>query len=239
MKEGGKRLRKVVNLLKPMFAAGNTTGLIDKEAERLIKKLGGEASFKTVARYRWSTCLPINEQIVHTPPSGRVIKDGDLVCLDIGFYYQGFHTDYATTVFIGDKKETKITFFLETGRKALKKAIEKVKPGQRLGIISQTIEKEIKKGGFFVIRELTGHGIGRTLHEDPFVPGHLDKPLDKTPIIDKGMTLAIEVIYSMGTEKLAYEKDKNWSSIVTVDGSLSACFEKTVAVTENQALVLT
>lgn len=238
MKEGGKRLKEVVNLLKPMFAAGNTTGSIDEKAERLIVKFGGEPSFKKVTGYRWSICLPINEQIVHTPPSGRVIKDGDLVCLDIGFYYQGFHTDYATTVLIGDKKPTKITFFLETGRKALKKAIEKVKPGQHLGVISETIEKEIEKGGFFVIHELTGHGIGRALHEDPFIPGYLDKPVDKTPKIDKGMTLAIEIIYSMGTEKLAYEKDKNWS-IATSDGSLSACFEKTVAVAENQALVLT
>lgn len=238
MKEGGKRLREVVNLLKPMFVSGNTTRAIDKEAERLMLKFGGEPSFKKVPGYRWSTCLPINEQIVHTQPSDRVIKDGDLVCLDIGFYYQGFHTDYATTVLIGDKKPVKIAFFLETGRKTLKKAIEKVRPGQHLGEISETIEKEIKKGGFFVIRELTGHGIGRALHEDPFVPGYLDKPLDKTPKIDKGMTLAIEVIYSIGTEKLAYEKDKNWS-IVTSDGSLSACFEKTVAVTENQALVLT
>jgi methionyl aminopeptidase len=238
MKEGGRRLQKVIKELLPIIQVGISTKEIDEAAGRLIKKYGGTASFKKVKGYHWNTCLPINEQVVHTPPSGKTIKSGDLLTLDIGMYYQGFHTDYAQTLIVGGNQDDKLTHFLEAGRRTLFAAIEEARMGRRLGLISQAIEKEIYKNGFYVLKELTGHGIGRHLHEDPYVFGYGHRPIEKTLLIKSGLTIAIEVIYSASTEKIIHEGGNDWS-VVTADGSLSACFEHTVAVTENATLILT
>jgi len=238
MQEGGFRLKRVVATLLKKIDVGITTKQIDNLAFELIKKQGGEPSFKRAKGYFWSTCLPINDQVVHTPPSDRKLKQGDVLTLDIGVYFNGYHTDFATTLFIGGTPDDKINDFLETGKRALNKAIVAAKPGNRLGHISEAIEKEIYGQGFFILKELTGHGIGKTLHEDPYIFGYKEKPIDKTLLIRPGLTIAIEVIYSIGTEEIAYEKENNWS-IRTQDGSLSACFEQTVAITEKKSLVLT
>ena len=238
MKEGGKKLRAVVGDLLPLIRAGVSTKEIDDKAEQLIKKQGGESSFKTVSGYKFSTCLPINEQIVHTKPSKRVLKDGDVLTLDIGMLYKGLHTDYAVTKVIGgSSKDEKINKFLKTGEETLYLAIKKAVIGNRLGSISEVIEREIVGNGYFIIKELTGHGIGKKLHEDPYVFGYVDKPINKTPLINKGLVIAIEVIYAMGTDIMVYEKD-NWS-IITKDRSVSACFEHTIAVTDNGPIILT
>ncbi len=238
MSEGGRRLREVVDVLLKEIKVGKTTEEIDKLAEELIIKKGGEPSFKKVEGYQWATCLPINEQVVHTPPSKRKLKKGDVLTLDIGMYYQGYHTDYATTFVVGDFFDKEIEDFLNTGKIALEKAINQAKIGNRLGDISLTIEKEIEGKGYFILRELTGHGIGKNLHEEPYVFGYLDRPKEKTIKIRKGLTIAIEVIYSLGTREIAYEKNNYWS-IISKDRSLTACFEKTIAVTEKKTLVLT
>lgn len=238
MKEGGRRLRLVVQELKKKIKPGITTLFIDQEAEKLIKKFQGEPSFKKVKGYFFSTCLPINEQIVHTPPSKRVVKEGDVLTLDIGFYYQGYNTDFADTWIIGEKKDKEVKKFLEVGKNALYKAIDQAKAGNYLGQVSQAIQEEIEGNGYFIIKDLTGHGIGKKLHEDPYIFGYVNMPIDKTIKIRSGFTLAIEVIYSMGTEKMKREKNDAWS-IVTEDGSLSACFEHTIAVLENKTLILT
>lgn len=240
MKEGGKRLRKIASFLIKLIKPGIKTQEIDYLAEKLIKKFGGYPSFKMVSGYHWSTCISVNEQIVHTPPSSRTIKEGDLVTLDMGMYYQGYHTDWATTVIVGKIFDQSIKKFLETGKSALKKAILKAKAGNRLGEICLTIQEEIeKKNHYFVIRELTGHGVGKKLHEDPFIPGYLDKPIEKTPVIKAGMTLAVEVIYSQKPTAIKYEDKNNHWSLVTENGCLSACFEHTIAVLKNRTLILT
>lgn len=238
MKEGGKRLKKVVDNLLPIIKEGLTTIIIDKKADDLIKQFGGESSFKKVKNYYWSTCLTINDQVVHTPPSTRILKKDDVLTVDIGFFYKGFHTDYATSLIIGDISGKRKEIFLETGKEALVKAIKKVQVNNYLGEISEEIEKTIKGQGLFVIKQLTGHGIGRNLHEDPFIMGYLDRPIVKTIKLKEGLTLAIEIIYSTGTEEIMTEKGSDWS-LVTVDHSLSACFEKTVAVTNDGPLILT
>ena len=115
--------------------------------------------------------------------------------------------------------------------------IKKAKIGNRLGEISEVIEREIKGNGYFIIKELTGHGIGRKLHEDPYVFGYVDRPINKSMLISKGLVIAIEIIYAMGTDVMEYEKD-NWS-IITKDRSLSACFEHTIAVTDRGPVILT
>ncbi|MFH0979616.1 MAG: type I methionyl aminopeptidase [Candidatus Roizmanbacteria bacterium] len=238
MQEGGFRLKQVAAALLKKIDVGITTRQIDNQASEFIKKQGGEPSFKKVNGYFWSTCLPVNDQVVHTPPSDRKLKHGDVLTLDIGMYFKGYHTDFATTVFIGGDPDDKINHFLETGKRALNKAIIAAKLGNRLGQISSAIEKEIYGQGFFILKELTGHGIGKTLHEDPYIFGYKEKPIDKTLLIKPGLTIAIEVIYSMRTEEIAYEKESNWS-IRTKDGSLSACFEHTVAVIKDKTLILT
>jgi len=238
MSEGGKKLKQILERLIKFIKPGITTLTIENEAQRLIKEEKAEVSFDKVEGYQFATCLPVNEQIVHTPPSERVLKKGDLLTIDIGLYYQGFHTDCAKTMVVGEEEKGEIKRFLDTGREALKKAIEKIKVGGYLGEVSKAIETIIKKNGYFVIKKLTGHGIGKDLHEDPFVFGFLDRPVEKTLKIKPGLVLAVEVIYSMGTEEMAFEKDNDWS-IVTKDGSLSSCFEKTVAVTKNGVLILT
>lgn len=237
MTEGGKRLKAVVKELLSLVKEGVTTKEINSRAEELIKKQGGESSFKTVPGYLWTICSPINEQIVHTSPSDRVLKNGEVLTLDIGMLYQGLHTDYAITKVVEENKDEKINKFLKTGEQALYQAIEEAKIGNRLGHISSAIEKEITNNGYFVIKELTGHGIGKKLHEDPYVFGFVDRPIDKSPLIKKGLVIAIEIIYAMGTDKITYEED-NWS-IITKDRSLSACFEHTVAVTSQGPIILT
>lgn len=238
MQEGGEKLRKVVSKLLPLIKPGITTKKINEKAEEFIAQEGGESSFNKVKGYRWSTCLPINEQVVHTPPGSRIVRDGDLLTVDIGMYYKGFHTDYATSFIVGEKKDKRTLKFLEVGRAALKKAIAQAKSGKKLGDISRAISKEIYGNGYFILKELTGHGVGRSLHEDPYVFGFEERPIGKTLTIKPGLVIAIEVIYSMGTEEIAYEEGEDWS-IVAADGSLSACFEHTVAIKEGNTLVLT
>lgn len=238
LEEGGKRLRSVVLELKKIIGPGIATLEIDNIAGELIRKYGGEPSFKTVPNYFYNTCLPINEQIVHTPPSKRLLKEGDILTLDIGMYYRGFHTDFADTWIIGETKDSQIKKFLEVGKNTLYKAIKKAKAGNYLGEVSKTIEEEIYKNGYFVIKQLTGHGIGRKLHELPYVFGYLNKPIKETLKLKPGLVIAIEVIYSMGTEKMRREKNDNWS-IITDDKSLSACFEHTIAILKNKTLILT
>lgn len=238
LKTGGKKLKSVIERLLPKIKIGMTTGEIDKEATRLILEAGGKPSFQRVNGYKWATCLPINEQVVHTPPTSRILKDGDVLTVDIGMYYEGYHTDYATTFVVGASPRKEVDQFLSVGRETLHKALQEVQVGRHIGHISQAIEKGVKSDGYFIMRELTGHGIGRELHEDPYVFGYLDKPIDKTLKITPGLVLAVEVIYSMGTEEIVYEKGDDWS-IKTADNSLSACFEHSVAVTDKKTIILT
>lgn len=238
MIEGGKRLKQVVKELLPLIKSGITTKEIDDKAEESIRKQGGKSSFKTVSGYKFSTCTPINEQIVHTKPSTRILKNGDVLTLDIGMLYEGLHTDYAITKIVGGVSlDKRVDKFLKTGEETLYLAIKKARIGNRLGHISEIIEKEITGNGYYIIKELTGHGIGKKLHEDPYVFGFVDKPINKSLLIKKGLVIAIEIIYAMGTDIMAYEKD-NWS-IITQDRSLSACFEHTVAVTDEGPIILT
>lgn len=240
MAESGRILRETVQSLKKVIRPGIKTKEIDDYAEVLILKKGAKPSFKTVDGYNWTTCLPVNEEIVHSPPSERRLKNGDLLTVDIGVLFKGFHTDYAETFVVGklEKNESLVKRFLTVGKITLEKAIEKLKIGHFLGEVSKKIEEEIGGNGYFVIKELTGHGIGRQLHEEPFVLGYLDRPINKTLLIKSGLVLAIEIIYSLGTSEMIYDRNNHWI-IKTKDNSLSACFEKTVAVLDKKTVILT
>ncbi len=232
----GDAMRHVVAMVKP----GVSTLELDTAARKYIVAHGAESSFTKVEGYQWTTCMPVNEQVVHTPPSASaVLKKGDLLTIDMGAYLKGYHTDHAVSLVVGGTTDSKLNTFLETGKTALTAAISQARIGNRLGHISEAMGSIIEKAGYTVMRQLTGHGIGKELHEDPFVPGFLDKPIDKTMKLKPGMTLALEIIYSMGkSPEIAYENGNEWS-IITADRSISACFEHTVAITHENTLVLT
>lgn len=237
MQEGGRILKEVVKELTPLIKAGITTDEIDRKAAELIEARGGKPSFKTVKGYKWSICIPINEQVVHTPPSQRKIQPGDIVTLDIGVLYKGLHTDYATTLLV-DSEDRDKKHLLKIGEETLQKGIAKARAGARLGEISHVIQQEIEGQGWCILKDLTGHGIGKELHEDPYVPNFIYRPIKNTLILKPGLTIAVEVIYSLGSEEIAYERGDDWS-IKTADGSLSACFEHTIAITDENTIILT
>jgi len=237
MKKSGAILKEVVDILVPSIKVGMTTNEIDHTAETLILERGGSSSFKTVSGYSWTTCLPVNEQAVHTPPTSRVLQDGDILTVDIGVVYKGLHTDYATTIAIGTVPPS-TKDFLQKGEKTLEKAIKMFQSGTRVGEISRFIEKQITESGYCILKELTGHGVGKELHEKPYLLNYLDRPIKKTLLLQSGMTLAVEIIYAQTTEHIAYEREREWS-IVSADRSLSACFEKSIAIDKEKPFILT
>lgn len=237
MIEGGRILKQVATQLISKIQPGITTEEIDFEAERLIRLNNAEPSFKKVKGYKWTTCIPINYQAVHTPPSKRKILNGDIVTLDIGVFYKGLHTDYATTVAVG-QVSSEIATFLKKGETVLNQAIGLIEKDKFLGEIGDFIYREITGSGYSVMKELTGHGIGKELHEDPYVFNYLNKPVNKTFKIKQGLTIAVEIIYSLGGPEIDYEKGVEWS-IISKDKSICACFERSIAVSENNIFILT
>ncbi len=238
MKEGGKKLKWVFRKILKKIKPGVKLKDLNQIAERLILEKKGFPSFKLVKGYQWATCLNINEGVVHGIPNDYQIKEGDLVTLDMGMYYQKFHTDKSWSVEVkGKNSKSRHADFLSAGKIALKKAILAAKPGNRIGHISLAIEKEIRKNGFSPVELLTGHGVGRRLHESPPIPCSLKEEISKTPLLKTGMTLAIEVIYCQGKPDLVLKED-GWT-LQTADGKLAAVFEETIVLGKNKALILT
>ncbi|MEK9143060.1 MAG: M24 family metallopeptidase [Patescibacteria group bacterium] len=264
MAEGGAKLGAILQKLLDKAQPGVSLMDIETLADQLIRQAGGEASFKTVKGYKWATCLCVNDVVVHGIPTVYMLKDGDLLTIDVGMLYKGFHTDTAWTKIIGyqtvpsslrgaeaTKQSLEIASprqpagsrddkqrFLEIGQEALWKAIDQARPGNRVGHISQTIQRIVEGAGFGIVKTLVGHGVGRELHEAPQIPGFLKGPIEATPVLVKDMTIAVEVIYAMGSGAVVYSNDDGWS-IATRDGSLTAVFEHTIAVTDGEPQVLT
>lgn len=234
MKISGKitalTLQKLLGEVRPGVACID----LDKIAKEQIIKQQGSPSFVTVDNYQWTICTNLNEQVVHGIPTSRKVKDGDILKIDIGAIYQGFHSDMAISIGIGQISQSALRF-LEVGKKTLQKAISCAKIGNTIGDISAAIQENIEGASYSPVKSLTGHGIGRRLHEDPMIPGFGQKATG--PKIRQGMTLAIEVIYAQGSGEVYLEKD-GWT-ISTRDGSLAGLFEQTIAVTKNGPIVLT
>ncbi len=236
MTEGGKKLAKVKEALKKKVAIGVSAYDIEKLAVKLIDEIGGEPSFKMVPGYRWATCVNVNEGLVHGIPKREVIfKKGDVVSVDVGMHFQGFHTDTSFSVAIEGNFKTDA--FLKVGVEALASAISKAKVGNRIYDISSAIEEKIKNSGYSPIRALVGHGVGRELHEEPQIPCFTYGKKEDSPLISLGAVLAIEVMYAQGSPNVVKEPD-GWT-ISMADGKISALFEETVAVTSHGPLVLT
>ncbi len=232
----GEVLEEVMDAIKP----GVTELELDRLAEKLIRQKGGEPGFKLVPDYHHTICISTNDVVVHGIPTGRVIKSGDIVGVDCGVYLDGYHTDMAETKLVGSKggQNAELAKFLDIGKKAMFSGIMAAKPGNRVGHISSAIQGMVEGSGYSVVRSLVGHGVGRELHEAPEIPGYLEKPIEKTPILKPGMTIAVEVIYNMGEPDVAYTEGDDWT-IVSDDGTLSGLFERTILIGEKDPELLT
>jgi methionyl aminopeptidase len=239
MKLAGQKLKKVRLALKDFSKPGVKLEAIENLAQDLIVKAGAQPSFSRVKGYHWATCINLNEGLVHGVPDNKIIKEGDLVSIDVGLYYQGFHSDSAVS-FIAGKADNypQKQKLLNAGQLALESSIKQAKPGNRIGHISRIMQKTIEAAGFNVARNLTGHGLGRNLHEAPSVPCFLSGPLGQTPLIEVGLTIAIETIYMAGNFDTLTDPHDNWT-IITKDRKDSAMFEHSIAITKNGPVVLT
>lgn len=234
MAENGKLLAGIMKELAAMAKPGITTNEINKAAEGLIFQCGAIPSFKDYDGFPAALCCSINEQIVHTPPSDRVLREGDIFSLDLGLKRNGFHSDMAITVPIG-KISSEAAHLIRATRKSLKRGIKKIRPGIRLGDISNTIQRHLEGQGLGIVRDLCGHGIGKKLHEDPQILNYGKR--NKGIKIEKGMVFCLEPMATIGEEKIKITEDG--FTYATQDGSLSAHFEHMMAVTEKGCRVLT
>ena len=238
MREGGAKLGEIMRKLESAIKPGVASSEIDELASELITKAGCKSSFKMVPNYYWATCVNVNAGVVHgIPKKETIFRDGDLVSVDVGVYFKGYHTDTSTSVVAGKTSQSSLTAFLDTGKRALKKGISVAEVGNTIGDISAKIESTLNKAKLNPIRALVGHGIGRQLHEAPYIPCFVSGSLDEKLEIQEGWTLAIEVMYTQGKSDLILEED-NWT-IRTKDGKISGLFEETVAVTQNGPIILT
>lgn len=240
MAKGGKILSETMWEVLKHAKVGVSELELDALAEKLIKKQGGEPGFKKVEGYKHTLCISTNEVVVHGIPTSYRLREGDILGIDCGVFLDGFHTDMSESIIVGgeEKAEPTVANFLYTGKKALNEAIKEVKPGNRIGHISQVIQNIVEGTGYSVVRELIGHGVGKELHEDPPVPGYLHGKVERTPLLREGMVIAVEIIYNMGKKEVVFSGRDDWT-IETKDGSISGLFERTVAVTASGNRILT
>ena len=236
MRRAGAITAATIDLVLEAVAAGASTLDLDRIAERFIRGEGAIPSFLGYKGFTGSICASINDEIVHgIPTADRVLRDGDLVSLDFGAIWEGFHSDAAVTVFVGSPPSDDAKRLTETTEAALDAAIAVIRPGGRLSDIGHAIEQIALAHGLGVIREYGGHGIGRALHEDPFIQNW--GAAGRGPELKPGLVVAIEPMLTLGGDATEV-RDDGWT-VVTADGSLSAHFEHTVAVTDTGHEVLT
>ena len=239
MAEGGRLLARVIAELKGAVRPGVVTRSLDDLCREKIRSLGAEPAFLNYRPpggrkpYPFSLCVSLNDVVVHGRPSARVVKDGDLVKLDAGLKYKGFYVDSAVTVGAGETSR-EARKLMETTSLALKKGVAEAKIGKAVGDIGYAVERCARKAKFSVVRVLVGHGVGRKLHEEPTVPNFGSR--GEGVKLEVGMVLAIEPMIAAGSGEVKELADE---SFATSDGSLSAHFEHTVAITERGPLVLT
>ncbi|MFA7685952.1 MAG: type I methionyl aminopeptidase [Candidatus Gracilibacteria bacterium] len=235
MRQSGKILAKVLEEVCKLAKPGISTLELDQFAEKFIIEHGGLPSFKGYHGFPGTICASINEEIVHgIPKKNHLLKEGDLLTIDCGVTFEEMITDAARSITIG-KASAEKEKLIKTAYQALSKAIDVVKPGIHIGKISRTIQDVIEKAGFHVIRDLTGHGVGKFLHESPTILNYYDG--SPGPVITPGMTLAIEPIFSAGTSRLRTLSDK-WT-LVTIDNSCAVQAENTIVVTDSGCEILT
>lgn len=234
MKEAGHLNYLTREYIKTLIAPGITTGEIDKKAEEFIKSIGGIPGFKGYGGFPGSICISVNEEIVHGIPGDRVLKNGDIVSIDVGVIAHGYHSDAAETVPVGTISKQK-EYLIHHTEASFRAGLREVKAGAKVGSIGARIQSYAEKHNLGVVRELVGHGVGRDLHEDPDVPNY--GKYGTGPTLKAGMVIAIEPMLTMG-KRYVRELSDGWT-IVTLDGKPSAHYEQTVLVTETGYEILT
>ncbi|WP_313586624.1 type I methionyl aminopeptidase [Exiguobacterium sp.] len=234
MRKAGQIVARTHKELQAHIRPGITTGQLDAIAERYIRSQGATPSFKGYNGFTGSICASVNEELVHGIPGDRVLQDGDIISIDIGAEYNGYHGDSAWTYPVGTiSEETKR--LLDVTEESLYKGLERAKAGVHLTDISHAVQSHVEAANFSVVREYVGHGVGQNLHEDPQIPHY--GPPGKGPRLKTGMTLAIEPMVNVGKRYVRTLSD-NWT-VVTVDGSMCAHFEHTIAITDDGYEILT
>jgi methionyl aminopeptidase len=234
MRIAGRIVAETHRLLAQSIRPGVTTAELDRIAEAYIREQGAVPSFKGYRGFPGSICVSVNEELVHGIPGSRVLKEGDIVSIDIGAQYEGYHGDSAWTYPVGNISET-ARKLLEVTEQSLYKGLAEAAPGVRLYTISHAIQTHIEQAGFSVVREYVGHGIGANLHEEPQIP-NFGIP-NRGPRLKPGMTLAIEPMVIEG-ERHVRTLDDQWT-VVSADGTLCAHFEHTIAITDDGYEILT
>jgi len=234
MRQAGRIVATILEILSKQIKPGMETGELDNIAAREVKRRGAKSSFQGYRGFPANLCVSVNDEIVHGIPGKRVLREGDIVSLDFGAIFKGFQADAAVTVAVGKVNE-KAKGLIKTTKGALETGISAARSGARLGDISAAIQSQAESRGYSVVREYTGHGIGREMHEEPQIP-NFGLP-DSGPALKKGMTLALEPMVNVGDWRTRVGDD-HWT-VFTADGSLSAHFEHTIAITDGEPEVLT
>ena len=234
LKEAGHIVYLTHQYLRPHIKAGIKTKELDRLAEEFIRSKGATPSFKGYEGFPSTLCISINDEVVHGFPSDRVLQDGDIISIDIGACYKGYHGDSAWTYTVGEVSDD-AKYLLEHTEKALYEGIKQAKVGNRIGDISYAVEKYATEHNLGVVKELVGHGVGTSVHESPDVPNYGTKGTG--PKIRDGMVIAIEPMLTLGSPDI-YVEDNDWT-VVTIDSSLSAHFEHTIAITNDGVEILT
>jgi methionyl aminopeptidase len=236
MRKAGRIVAGTIDRVVAAVAPRRTTADLDRVAEDYIRSVGATPSFLGYRGFPASICASLNSEVVHGIPSPkRVLADGDVLSLDFGAIWEGFHADSAVTVFVGEPPSAEAEKLVRVTEESLEAGISEIREGNRLGDIGHAVQQVVEGAGFAVVREYVGHGVGRALHEDPQIPNY-GQPGKGLPL-KRGMVVAIEPMVNMGdwpTRALA----DGWT-VVTADGSLSAHFEHTIALTSNGREVLT
>jgi methionyl aminopeptidase len=234
MREAGGIVATALAQLQEEVRPGATTAELDALAHQIVTKNGGTPSFLGYRGFPSSLCVSINEELVHGIPGSRVLQEGDIVSMDFGAIYEGYHGDASITVGVGDIGE-EARQLIEVTRGALQAGIDQARQGNYLGDISWAIQSYAESRGYSVVRQYVGHGIGRDMHEDPQIPNY-GQP-SRGILLKPGMTFALEPMVNIGTH-LTHVLDNNWT-VVTKDGELSAHFEHTIVITNGAAAILT
>ncbi|EJS46793.1 TPA: type I methionyl aminopeptidase [Bacillus thuringiensis] len=234
MREAGRIVALTHQELKQHITPGITTKELDQIAEKTIQKYGATPSFKGYNGFPGSICASVNEELVHGIPGKRKLKEGDIISIDIGAKYNGYHGDSAWTYPVGNISES-VQKLLDVTEKSLYLGLEQVKPGERLSNISHAVQTHAEENGFSIVREYVGHGIGQDLHEDPQIPHY--GPPNRGPRLKSGMVICVEPMVNQGRRYVKTLSD-DWT-VVTVDGKWCAHFEHTIALTEAGYEILT
>lgn len=234
MREAGRIVAQVHAMLKSHIKPGITTAELDEMSEEYIRSEGATPAFKGYGGFPASICASVNHQVVHGIPGKYTLKDGDIISIDVGTLKNGFHGDAAKTHAVGDVA-VEAKRLIQVTRQSFYEGLKFCKEGYRLSDISHAVQMHVESNGFSVVRDFVGHGIGSKMHEDPQIPNY--GPPGKGPRLQKGMVLAIEPMVNVGGHHVRVLSDK-WT-VETVDGSLSAHYEHTIAITDNEPIILT